>query len=152
MSRKHRIWFPGAVYHVTNRGNKQAPIFYDDQDHHKYLSLVKEAKELYPFTLHSYCLMYNHTHLLLETHKIPITDIMKYINTRYAIYFNKRYQFKGHVFQGRYRADLIIDANYFLNANRYTFILIHWKLKSSQPLKIIHGVVFLPTYFPYRTL
>jgi putative transposase len=119
MSRKHRIWFPGAVYHVTDRGNKQAPIFYDDQDHHKYLSLVKEAKELFPFTLHSYCLMYNHTHLLLETHKIPITDIMKYINSRYAIYFNKRYELNGHVFQGRYRSDLIIDASYFLNASRY---------------------------------
>lgn len=119
MSRKHRVWFPGAMYHTTVRGNKQAAIFHDDKDHWKYLTLIAEAKELYPFSLHSYCFMKNHIHLLLETHENPIKDIMKYINTLYAIYFNKRYDLNGHVFQGRYYAEIITDRSYFLNASRY---------------------------------
>jgi REP element-mobilizing transposase RayT len=119
MARKHRVWFPGAMYHVISRGNNQAAIYVDRKDHLEYLSLVKDSKELYPFSLHAYCLMYNHVHLLIETHKFPLTDIMKFINTNYAIYFNKRYDKKGHVFQGRYRADIIADRSYFLNANRY---------------------------------
>jgi putative transposase len=119
MSRGLRNWIPNRMYHVTCRGNKQAAIFRDATDNQKYLSLVAESKELYTFTLHSYCLMYNHVHLLIETQNIPLTDIMKYINTRYAIYFNKRYDLNGHVFQGRFRPYLIIDRSYFLNANRY---------------------------------
>jgi putative transposase len=119
MPRKHRVWFPGAMYHVICRGNKQAAIFDDRKDHQKYLALVAKSKELYPFSLHAYCLMYNHVHLLIETHKNPLSDIMKYINTKYAIYFNNRYDLNGHVFQGRYRAEMIDDRSYFLNANKY---------------------------------
>jgi putative transposase len=119
MARKPRTWFPGMMYHITNRGNKKAAIFYDKEDHQKYLTYVAEAKALYPFTLHSYCLMYNHIHLLLETHDQHISHIMKYINTYYAIYFNKRHDLNGHVFQGRFDSELITDASYFLNASRY---------------------------------
>lgn len=119
MARRHRIWFQGATYHVMARGNRRSKIFYDDLDYHKYLSILTETKELYPYSLHSYCLMGNHVHLLLETTDYPITDIMKLINTSYAIYFNKRHDLVGHVFQGRYRSDLIKDSQYFLNASRY---------------------------------
>jgi putative transposase len=119
MPRSHRIWFPGAMYHITVRGNNKADIFLEEKDHKKYLTLVKEAQELNPFTLHSYCLMSNHTHLLLETHNTHISDSMKYINTRYAIYFNKQHDKTGHVFQDRFKSRLIKDARYFLNASRY---------------------------------
>ncbi|MFD2446753.1 transposase [Bacillus sp. CGMCC 1.16607] len=119
MSRKHRIWFPGATYHITARGNRKALIFFDDHDHQKFLTIVKETKEIYPFDLHSYCLMKNHIHFLLETANIPITDIMKTINTTYAIYLNKRHELNGHVFQGRFHSELITDAKYFLNTSRY---------------------------------
>jgi putative transposase len=119
MSRKLRVWFPGAMYHITSRGNKKEVIFYDEHDYQKYLSLIAETKELLPFHLLSYCIMNNHTHLLIETNKIPIQDIMKQINSRYAIYFNKRHDLCGHVFQGRYKSKMIIDRSYFLNASRY---------------------------------
>lgn len=119
MSRKHRIWFPGAIYHITARGNRKSFIFYDDQDHQQYLSILEETQEQLPYYLHSYCLMNNHIHLLLETKDIPITEIMKTIHTQYAVYFNKRYDLVGHVFQGRFKSELITDAGYFLNASRY---------------------------------
>ncbi|HYK74224.1 MAG TPA: transposase, partial [Pseudoneobacillus sp.] len=78
-----------------------------------------ETQEQLPYYLHSYCLMKTHIHLLLETKDIPITEIMKPIHTQYAVYFNKRYDLVGHVFQGRYKSELITDARYFLNASRY---------------------------------
>ncbi|MHC0036494.1 REP-associated tyrosine transposase [Pseudoneobacillus sp. C159] len=119
MPRGHRIWVPGMTYHVTSRGNKQAQIFIDRRDFQKYLTYLAEAKELYPFKLHAYCLMSNHSHLLIEMQKDPITDIMKFTQTRYAIYFNHRYDLSGHVFQGRFKGALIKDAEHFLNASRY---------------------------------
>ena len=63
--------------------------------------------------------MTNHIHLLIETEDVPLKNIMQYLNRRYAIYFNKRYDYYGHVFQGRYGANLIDNPEYFLRASRY---------------------------------
>ncbi|WP_071393461.1 transposase [Bacillus tuaregi] len=119
MSRKPRIYYPSAIYHITDRGNRCAALFYDDWDRRKYLKVVKEAQTLYPFHLHSYCLMTNHIHLQLETINHHPQKIMSMINTHYAIYFNKRYELIGHVFQGRYKANLIDSLQYFLEASKY---------------------------------
>lgn len=119
MSRKQRIWFPGAKYHITNRGNRRSALFFDDQDRFVYLKLLEEARRDYPFDLHAYCLMTNHIHLQLETIQHHPKDIMKYLNSRYAIYFNKRHQLEGHVFQGRYGAEMIETPDYFLDVSRY---------------------------------
>jgi putative transposase len=119
MSRKPRNWYPGAVYHITDRGNRQMSIFMDDKDRFKYMELLEETRIYYPFTLHAYCLMTNHLHLLLETINHHPKDIMKMLNSRYGIYFNHRYDLIGHVFQGRYKSEMIDSAEYFLNASRY---------------------------------
>lgn len=119
LSRKHRVWYPGAVYHISSRGNRKSAIFIDDLDRLTYLELLEEARFYYPFILHSYCLMTNHTHLQLETIFHHPKEIMKLINSRYAMYFNKRHDLVGHVFQGRYGAELIDSAKYFLDVNRY---------------------------------
>lgn len=119
MARKPRVWFPGAVYHITNRGNRQLSIFNDDQDRQKYLEILEETRIYYPFILHTYCLMTNHLHLQLETINHHPQDIMKMLNSRYSNYFNKRHGLVGHVFQGRYRSDLIDSMDYFLKVSRY---------------------------------
>jgi len=119
LSRKTRVWFPGAMYHITSRGNRRSAIFFDDGDRKKYLDLLEETRERYPFLLHSYCLMDNHIHLLLETLTTPPGDIMKMLHSLYAIYFNKRHDLNGHVFQDRYKASLIDSPKYFLEASRY---------------------------------
>lgn len=119
MSRKLRTWYPGVTYHITTRGNRQAPLFYDNADRVKYLSLFEEAREKFPCVLHSYCLMTNHTHLLLETIDHHPGDIMKHLNACYAMYFNKRYALSGHLFQGRYGSEIINSSRYFLEASRY---------------------------------
>ncbi|OIK10098.1 transposase [Bacillus sp. MUM 13] len=119
MARKARVWYPGAVYHITCRGNRHSDIFIDDRDRYRYLHYLEETKEKYYFQLHSYCLMSNHVHLLLETKDYPISSIMRKLNSRYAIAFNKRHELDGHVFQGRFHSVLIESAEQFLTTSRY---------------------------------
>ena len=119
LSRELRIWFPGAKYHITNRGNRRSAIFYDDHDRLAYLELLEEARRYFPFYLHSYCLMTNHIHLQLETIQHHPKDMMKFLNSRYAMYFNKRHHLVGHVFQGWYGSELIDSADYLLEVSRY---------------------------------
>jgi putative transposase len=119
MARKHRICFPNAMYHITNRGVRKMIIFYDDDDYVKYLEFLEETRERHPFLLHSYCLMTNHVHLQLQTIKDPISLIMQHLNTKYAKYFNKRHDLVGHVFQGRYGAELVDSIQYELDVSKY---------------------------------
>ncbi|WP_258000465.1 transposase [Bacillus sp. Marseille-P3661] len=104
---------------MTARGNRRTSLFHNREDYLTYLNLLLEVKEMAPFILHSYCLMTNHIHLQLETTTHHIKVIMKELHSKYAVYFNKKYNYIGHVFQGRYGAELIEDDHYFLEVSRY---------------------------------
>ena len=117
--RKNRVWFPGAKYHITSRGLRKSPLFNDDYDRYKYLDLLKEAIEQYPFHLQAYCLMTNHIHLQIESIETTPSQILKLLHTKYAKYFNKRYDSPGHVFESRYGSELITAIDYELEVNRY---------------------------------
>ncbi|MEB6548673.1 transposase [Heyndrickxia sporothermodurans] len=119
MPRKPRIWFEGAKYHITSRGIRRSNLFFDDQDRSMYLYLLREAMGKFPFKLYTYCLMTNHIHLQIETIKHPPGEIMKQVHTKYAKYFNKRYDFTGHVFESRYGAEQIDRPDYELEVNKY---------------------------------
>lgn len=119
MARKRRAWFPGAKYHITSRGIRKSPLFYDDTDRLHYLNLMAETQIRYPHILHTYCLMTNHIHLQLETIDIPPGKIMHHLHNKYAKYFNKRYDYIGHVFEGRYEAKWIDSAAYELDLSKY---------------------------------
>ncbi|MFL6560439.1 MAG: transposase [Bacillus sp. (in: firmicutes)] len=119
MVRGARSWFAGAKYHVTSRGIRRSSLFFDDDDFRKYLTLVDETKERHPFILHTYCLMTNHTHLQLETLDTPLCIIMKNLNTKFAKYFNKKYDFSGHVFEKRYGAELLNSPEYEIDVSKY---------------------------------
>lgn len=119
MARKRRIWYPGATYHITARGNRRAHLFYHDKDRLDYLSLLEKTRQAFPFTLHAYCLMTNHVHFLLETKEVPINRIMHAFHSSYAMLLNRRYDLTGHVFQGRYGAEIINSTDYFLKVSRY---------------------------------
>ncbi|WP_096203280.1 transposase [Bacillus sp. FJAT-45350] len=119
MVRKSRVWFPHAMYHITNRGNRRTALFLDKDDRLSYLDILEETRNRFPFYLHTYCLMTNHIHLQLQTIHDPIHLIMKQLNTNYAKYFNKKHHYVGHVFQGRYGAELIDSREYELEASKY---------------------------------
>ena len=119
MVRSVRTWFQGAKYHVTSRGIRKSPLFFEEEDYLKYLALVKETKERYPFILHTYCLMTNHTHLQIETLDTPLSLIMKHLNTKFAKYFNRKYNFSGHVFEKRYGDELLNSPEYEIDVSKY---------------------------------
>lgn len=119
MGRRARTSFAGAKYHVTSRGNRKNSLFYDKEDFEKYLNLLEETRLHYPFNLHSYCLMTNHIHLQLETLDSPLSAIMKYFHTKYAKFFNKKYDYSGHVFEKRYGAELLNSPEYELDVSKY---------------------------------
>lgn len=119
MARNHRVWFPNAKYHVTSRGNRKETLFYEPQDYFKFLTILKETKDKYPFIIQSYCLMTNHYHLQINTQQYNISYIMQIINSNYARYHNKKYELTGHVFQGRCNPELILFPDYELEVNRY---------------------------------
>ncbi|WP_286229731.1 transposase [Neobacillus mesonae] len=119
MARNGRIWFEGAKYHVTSRGIRRSSLFFDDEDYQKYLSLLEATMYKHPFKLHSFCLMTNHTHLQIETMKTPLSTIMKKLNTNYAKYINKKYEFTGHVFEKRYGAELLNSPEYEIDVSKY---------------------------------
>ena len=92
MARKTRSFEPNIPCHITHRGNNKMPIFCRNGDYLKFLTLLKEAKEQHPCKLYSYCLMNNHTHLLIEPEiKENVSCFIKLIAGKYACYFNKIY-------------------------------------------------------------
>ncbi len=119
MARKKREWYPGAVYHVMSRGNRQMAIFKDEDDYLQFMNYLKLVQEKYPFKLHAYCLMTNHFHLEIETEKDEIWKIMQKLLSLYSSEFNYKYKYVGHVFQGRYASRIIEDDTYFLEVSRY---------------------------------
>lgn len=126
MVTKRRIWFEGAIYHVTVRGNNKDNIFLEERDFNRYLRLIKETKNYYSndenqdtFDIICYCLMDNHVHLLIKSYKKPISFFMGRLNSVYTLYFNYKYGHVGHLFQGRYHSEIIKDEKQMLEVSRY---------------------------------
>ena len=109
MSRKKRIWYPGATYHVMSRGNRRTTLFKEQSDYMRFLECVAISRKQYSFRIHSICLMSNHFHIALETDKVELWKIMQKILHPYSMDFNHKYHFTGHVFESRYTACLIED-------------------------------------------
>ena len=123
MSRKPRLCFEGAFYHLTSRGDNKERIFSNNWDRTKILHLLKQAKERFCFKLHAYVLMRNHFHLLIQTTtQGTISQIMHYSNSNYTKYFNWSHQRTGHLFQGRFHSNLIDRDAYLLEVSRYVHL------------------------------
>jgi REP element-mobilizing transposase RayT len=107
MARKLRIQYPGAIYHVMNRGDHREAIFRDDQDRHRFVATLEECCQKTGWQVHSYCLMANHFHLVLETPNANLVAGMKWFLGTFTKRFNSRHQTFGHLFSGRFKAPLI---------------------------------------------
>lgn len=122
MGRPIRIEYPGALYHITSRGNERRKIFRDKADRMKFLGLLRDYHDRYDILIHAYVLMNNHYHLILKTPKGNLLKIMHGINGGYTNYFNRKYKRVGHLFQGRYRAILVEKDRYLLPLSRYVHL------------------------------
>ena len=119
MPRKKRIWYPEATYHVMSRGNRRSAIFQNYIDYVDFLEYMLRVKEKNSFRVYAICLMTNHFHVCLQTLDTELWKIMQKVLSVYAEEFNHRYSFTGHLFEGRYTAQLIEDERYFLEVSRY---------------------------------
>jgi REP element-mobilizing transposase RayT len=122
MARKARIEYPGATYHVMSRGNHGADIFTDDDDRRMFLKTLGEAAGRSFWQIHAYVLMRNHYHLLLVTPNGNLVEGMKWFQGAFTQRINARHGWRGHLFQGRYKAQNIDSDHsegYFLTVANY---------------------------------
>jgi len=111
MPRRQRIELPG-YYHIINRGVDKMNIFRHPDDYEYFEELMCFYMKSYGITLHNYCLMSNHYHLLLEITQENLSKFMRQLNMNYAIYYNKKYKRAGHLWQGRFKSWYVTDDAY----------------------------------------
>ena len=119
MARPLRIQYPGAVYHITCRGNARQDIYKDNKDRKAFLEILTDSQKICDIKIYSYVLMSNHYHLLLETPKGNISDYMRHLNMRFTSHYNRRHKKVGHLFQGRFKAILVDKDTYLTMLSRY---------------------------------
>ena len=119
-----RIQCERAVYHITNRGDARQEIFLDDEDRLKFLEVLAEAVERYHWICHTYCLMPNPCHLLVETPLANLSQGMRQLNGVYTQAFNRRHNRTGHLLQGRYKAILVEKESHLLELARYPVLFM----------------------------
>lgn len=122
MARGPRLQVRGAIYHVMSRGNRKAVIFEDDADRRRFAWLLGEAAGRYRLRCHSYCLMGNHYHAVIECSDTNLSAAMNWLNGVFAQYSNRRHGRTGHLLQGRFKSVLIGDDIYLRAANSYVLM------------------------------
>jgi len=119
MPRRGRSKSKTGIYHVMARGINRDKIFHSERDYEKYFEILKNVKEISKFNMFAYCLMSNHVHLLIKEGEEPISQIMKRVNSRYAQWYNYKYERIGHVFQDRFKSECVDNDSYLLTVIRY---------------------------------
>ena len=110
MARKLRVEYPGAIYHVMNRGDRRESIFHDDADRKRFVETLAECCTKTGWQVHAYVLMPNHFHLVVETPQPNLVAGMKWFLGTYTARFNRRHKQFGHLFSGRYKS-LVVDGS-----------------------------------------
>ena len=122
MSRPLRLELAGGLYHITSRGDRREDIYIDDTDRRKWLELLGQVCQRYNWRCHTYCLMTNHYHIVVETVESNLSQGMRQLNGVYTQYFNHTHHRVGHVFQGRYKGILVDKDSYLLELARYVVL------------------------------
>jgi len=142
MPRKPRIEYPGAHYHVMGRGNEGRVIFPSDYEHEQFLTSLAEACTTYHLQLRAYVLMPNHYHLLLTTPEGNLSQAMAWLLTTFTVRYNVSHQRTGHVFQGRFKAQLVDERSYARSLISYLHLnpirtRIEGKPRITQPPELL---------------
>lgn len=119
MSRPWRIQYPEAIYHVASRGNNRQRIFLDDEDKRLFLDTLAAAISRFDLHLFAFCLMDNHYHLFLRTPQGNLSRAMQWLNGTYTVRFFRGHGRGGHLFQGRYKAVIVLDEEHWLHLSIY---------------------------------
>jgi len=122
MSRPVRIEFPGAHYHVTSKGTNEQAVFLDDEDRAVFLNVLEGVVTRFEWRIHSYALMENHYHLVVEVPEANLSKGMRQLNGVYTQHFNRRHGRDGPLFQGRFRSILFEPDTYLLPLVRHVVL------------------------------
>lgn len=122
MSRPLRLNAPDLIHHVVARGNARMAIFLDGRDYERFLDVLQEASARHGVTILTYCLMPNHYHLVVRTSHASLSVVMQQLNGQYAQWWNRTHERVGHVFQGRFKAQVVQPRRYFLAVCRYVLL------------------------------
>ena len=124
MARKLRVEYEGAIYHVMNRGDRREEIFLDDRDRRKFLETLGETCDRTAWQIHAYCLMGNHFHFVVETPRADLCTGMHWLLGTYTTRFNRRHHLVGHLFSGRYKAQIVdgSDSGYLKTVCDYVHL------------------------------
>ncbi len=144
MPRKPRVDIPG-FYHIVNRGVEKRVVFHEKEDFKKFEELLCGYANSFEIDLHSFSLMNNHYHLLLETKNDELSKFMRQINMNYAIYFNKKYKRSGHLWQGRYRS-------WYVTNEAYLYSLVIYIEQNPLKAKIVNNIGEYPYQSAYYIL
>lgn len=144
MTRPLRLAFPGACYHLTARGDRQEPIFEDDEDRLAFLDLLAKEVLQQGWILYAFCLMGNHYHLLLETPEPNLVQGMRRLNGVYTQAFNRHHRRVGHVLQGRYKSILVEKDAHLRELCRYV-VLNPVRARMVAAVQHWHWSSYLPT-------
>jgi len=122
MARPLRIEYPGAVYHVTSRGNERKAIFRTNADREAFLAFLGKTVNRFGWSLIAWVLMTNHFHLVIQTPEPNLSRGMHWLNGSYAGWFNHGHKRWGHLFGGRFKAFIIEKDAYFAEVLRYVVL------------------------------
>ena len=145
MSRPLRIEYAGGLYHVMNRGNQRLEVFSSKRDCETFLEKLSLFAETYKVDIYCYCLMPNHFHLLLRTRAGNLGKFMQVMLTSFTMTINRRKGKTGHLFHGRYKAQLVESRKYLSVLSRYIH-LNPIRVKKLQSLPVLEKKRLLGDY------
>lgn len=119
MGRVSRKKSKSGIYHIMLRGVNRQNIFEDNDDRYKFLEVLRNFKENCRYEIYGYCLMSNHIHILMQELDDSISVAIKRISASYVLWYNKKYDRVGHLFQERFKSEPVEDDGYFLTVLRY---------------------------------
>ncbi len=122
MARRLRIQYPGAIYHLMARGNGRQAIVRDDEDRDRLVEYLGRAAIRCSWRVYAFVVMSNHLHVVLKTPEPNLARGMQGFLSAYANAWSRRHRFNGHVFQGRYRTELVEDETYLWTVTRYVHL------------------------------
>jgi REP element-mobilizing transposase RayT len=141
MARPLRLEYPGAVYHVTARGNDRSAIFHTVEDRTDLLAVLSAMLDRHAVVLHAYVLMDNHFHVVVRTPHGNLSRFMHDVKTGFSVWTNKRNRRTGHVFEGRFKAIAMEEAGYLRSVSAYVH-LNPVRVSGWNASRAIRGAVF----------
>jgi putative transposase len=117
---RHKQWTEAACYHLMNRGHNREAVLASDDDRRYFLQLLARYRQRFQVRLYHYCLMSNHFHVLLQLRDCrQLSRMVAGLLRSYVHYFNRRYGFVGHLWQGRFKSPGVEVEPYLLSCGRY---------------------------------